>query len=629
MTKVLCYSPYNRWSLHAQWEMTVLQGLRQAGADVTYVLCDGLYSDCDVFWEATEPRPAHACRSCQAEVTARVASMGMDWRWLGRHLSFEDQAEARRWAAGLDRDELADAGYGDWPVAEWVRGSVHSHFRSSTLDVADPAVERTLRSYAYSGLVACFALDRLLAHEAPDVLFLFNGRQSSTRVALELARRRGVRVVCHERGPRHETLTLTEDESCLGLECRRRYWRDWGDVPLTEAELIELSDHLWSRERGQNLGWNAFTNAPEPLGAVRAALGLRADRPVWALFTSSDDEVTSEKDWRGDFGSQLEWIERTVAWAGRNPGIDLVVRVHPNTGSRRSSGANRRQLSEMARVAEDLPPNVRMVMPDEELSSYSLMELTTVGLVYHSTAGLELACKGKATVLAAGSFVTGLPFVHTVHRAADYESQLDGLAGIPAGAVFDEVARLAGRFAYGYFLRYPIHFPLVRMQTPVTGEPTWSDPAELAPGADPGLDRCVRIVLGGEPVCPPPGPAERARDSAAEDARYGSATARFTAVAYADELIADVSLLRAWARSFRAADDVTLAIDTPAEVTEALIAAVSGLGLDESGPDLVAVDASAAGVRYDAVFSRRARPVEAPHFDDASLPELRALVAGR
>jgi hypothetical protein len=502
---------------------------------------------------------------------------------------------------------------------------VHSHFRSSSLDAADPAIEATLRSYAYSGLIACFALDRLLAHEAPDMLFMFNGRQSSTRVALELARRRGIRVICHERGPRRETLTLTENESCVGLECRRRYWREWGDVPLSEDELTAIGEHLDEREQGRNLSWNAFTNAPEAPAQARAALGLDPARPVWALFTSSDDEVTSERDWRGDFGSQLEWIERTVAWAAAHPGIDLVIRAHPNTGSRRALGANQRQLLEFERLGDALPPNVRMIMPDQELSSYTLMELATVGLVYHSTAGLELACKGRATVLAAGSYITGLPFVHTVERAADYETLLDGLTELPAGAVFDEVARLARRFAYGFFVRYPVGFPLVKMRSPVWGEPTWHDPAELAPGADPGLDRCVRILLGGEPVCPPPGPEAVARDRAAEDAWFGVAPSGFTAVAFAEELIADVSLLRAWARTFPAPDGVTLVIDTPAGATERLIEAVSSLGFEETGPDLVAIDLSEAAAGFDAVFSRAARPVDAPRFDDTSLDALRAL----
>ena len=64
--------------------MTILKALKLRGAEVEYVLCDGLYTDCDQFWEVVSPRPANACVLCQAEVTRLVAEMGMDYRWLGR-----------------------------------------------------------------------------------------------------------------------------------------------------------------------------------------------------------------------------------------------------------------------------------------------------------------------------------------------------------------------------------------------------------------------------------------------------------------------------------------------------------------------------------------------------------------
>jgi hypothetical protein len=51
----------------------------------------------------------------------------------------------------------------------------------------------------------------------------------------------------------------------------------------------------------------------------------------------------------------------------------------------------------------------------------------------------------------------------------------------------------------------------------------WTSPDQLQPGLDAGLDRCGRILLEGEPVCPPPTAAERARDTGAEDAVFGAA----------------------------------------------------------------------------------------------------------
>jgi hypothetical protein len=282
----------------------------------------------------------------------------------------------------------------------------------------------------------------------------------------------------------------------------------------------------------------------------------------------------------------------------------------------------------MKRLAENLPPNVRMIDPDDEVSSYSLMDLCSVGLVWVSTVGLELACKGKTVVVAAGNYVAGTSFVQTVTDAGVYEALLEPLLELPAGAVSAEIRRLALRFGYGMFFRMPIEFPLVRMPNRETGNLAYSSLDALAPGRDAGVDRCARIVLEGERVCPPPTPVEQDRSTEAEDAFLKAVgRPRLTVLAYAEELIADGGLLEAWGETFCAEDGVTLLIHTPAEVTPHLVQAVTRAGLDrEDGPDLVAGELDEDTIAsVSAVFSRddaRGRPAGAPRYDAASLGEL-------
>ena len=625
---MLCYAPYNRWALHGRWEMTILQSLKLRGAEVEYVLCDGLYTDCDQFWGAVAPRPQNACSMCQMQVVNLVHQMGMDFHWLGRYLQTDEQREAKRWAESLADEELLSAAYGDWQIAQWVRTSVQSHFRSNQIDISRAPVAKVMRSYLYSGLVACFALDRLLDEQAPDVFLLFNGRQSSTRVALELAKSKGIRTVVHERGPRNETLRMVENETVASLEPFRQVWRDWGEIPLTAEELETAVSFMAGREHGKDLSWTQFTSSVQPVDEVRAKLGLRADRPVWTLFTSSDDEVAGEADWASPFPTQRDWIARTIEYARANPQIDLVVRVHPNTGSKKSTGANRKQLEEMRALAESLPPNARMIDPEDEISSYTLMDLSSVGLVWVSTVGLEMACKGKSVVVAAGNQVKNTPFVTTVLDADSYEKTIAPLLSLAPDAVSADVRRLALRFAYGAFFRLGIDFPLVRMTTPRDSELAYHSLDALQPGRDAGLDRCARIVLEGESVYLRPTGADRARSSAAEDAFLdGFGKRRTVALAFAEELIADIALLEAWANAFDGRDDVTLLIHTAEAETARLVDAVTAADLDrEDGPDLVALEADAATIAsVDAIFSRVVRAeleAAAPRYDDVSLAQL-------
>ena len=50
---IVCLAPYTDWSIHSARQVTILQALRLRGATVSFVTCDGVFSDCDLFQEAT------------------------------------------------------------------------------------------------------------------------------------------------------------------------------------------------------------------------------------------------------------------------------------------------------------------------------------------------------------------------------------------------------------------------------------------------------------------------------------------------------------------------------------------------------------------------------------------------
>ena len=53
---------------------------------------------------------------------------------------------------------------------------------------------------------------------------------------------------------------------------------------------------------------------------------------LWALFTSSTDEVAGDPQWLGPYRSQAEWVSDVVRWVARRNDVELVIKVHPNLG---------------------------------------------------------------------------------------------------------------------------------------------------------------------------------------------------------------------------------------------------------------------------------------------------------
>ena len=95
---IVCFAPYTDWSIHSARQVNILHALSVRGATSTYVTCDGVFSDCDLFQEATgavQGRRANSCLICQASVAARLAAWAgyvgttgvaaMDWLIADSH----------------------------------------------------------------------------------------------------------------------------------------------------------------------------------------------------------------------------------------------------------------------------------------------------------------------------------------------------------------------------------------------------------------------------------------------------------------------------------------------------------------------------------------------------------------
>ncbi len=518
---IVCFAPYTTWSIHSARQVAILQALRQRGCSVTYVTCDGVFSDCDVLQPANgapAKKPANACLICQSSVAARLAAWGLPYRWLGRWLTTKDFSDAAAWAHGFRPPDLATARFGDWPIGDWVSSSVHKHLRHNILDMNDPQVAAIFASYLYSGRLAAVGLTRLLDEEKPDFLLLFNGRMGPMRTALELGKLRGIRTLVEERGVVPGHLTLFENRQCIDSRGLLALWDAWQDVPLTDAEIGALGTLFRERWQGQKDSV-AFIVGSEKAEETRAALRLDPARPVWALFTSNLDEMvgTGLKD--GVFQTHDDWVLASIAFARRHPETQLVIRVHPNSGSRRSFASNPQELAFYDGLAGSLPENVRLVRSDEQLNSYNLAALAAVGLTWHSTIGLEMAALGKPVVRSGSPELSMQPCLLTPSSPADYDRLLENLAhgDTPDPLTF---ARAAWRFGALAFFRYSFPFPLVKQSDWYMGEMNFESRDALAPGRDAMLDRICAHVMEGAPLHGDP-PARTKEDAAAEAASIG------------------------------------------------------------------------------------------------------------
>jgi hypothetical protein len=152
-----------------------------------------------------------------------------------------------------------------------------------------------------------------------------------------------------------------------------------------------------------------------------------------------------------------------------------------------------------------LPDNVRVVHAESDISSYALIAMASVGLVYTSTVGLEMAAQGIPVVCAAATHYGRRGFtVDPASADAFWQAVNSAIATPPSSAVRERTRELARRYAHLFFFRYHQFLEVVHEEGRSRPRVTAASAGELAPGRHPGLDRVVDGILTGDgPVITP------------------------------------------------------------------------------------------------------------------------------
>jgi hypothetical protein len=519
MTRILIFSPYALWESHTIYEETIAKSCLAHGATVEYLLCDGLLPECDLHWDSktASPRPFDLCRRCQNEAKTSLNNLDFPYRWLGDFVSQAERAAAFAWAQGVPPAEFRQASFAGNPLGEWVLSSVISYFRQYPPDITDWHVVNVHRGFLFSAALVATGITKYLQANAIDSALLFNGRQSITRVALEIFRQNGIRVLTHERAEfQRGHLNVKPNAHCMSLEPFKAIWAAWAEVPLNRDALAATLKWLIQRRYGANLAWIPFNTSFTRDSALRTRLNLSRNKRLWALFTSSTDETAGDPLWRGPYESQAAWVRDVVQWVARRDDVELVIKVHPNLGGNDYIGKAVDELRIYQEMKGTLPANVRIVLPEDAVNAYSLADEADVGLTFGSTIGLEMAMLGKPVLLASRALYECGSKILTLRSQEALSRMLEECLQSTADR---EIQREAFRLAHYYFAS-ELPFPAVTVLGLYKMKLNYAHRDDLGPGKDGSLDRICNFLIGGRPLFDCPTEEERLRTTADEDAFF-------------------------------------------------------------------------------------------------------------
>ncbi|MCZ7589026.1 MAG: hypothetical protein M5U27_09280 [Gaiella sp.] len=203
------------------------------------------------------------------------------------------------------------------------------------------------------------------------------------------------------------------------------------------------------------------------------------------------------------FADMLDWVVQTIAYFAGRPELQLLVRIHP-AEVRGTIPSRQPMLAELEKAFPALPPNVFVIPPESNSSTYAAMDVCDAVLIYGTKTGVELASRGTPVVVAGEAWVRGKGVTLDASSPEEYFRILDRL---PLGRRLDEdTVRRARMYAYHFFFRRMIPLPFMRHvegNQPAPFSVEIDGLGDLLPGRHEGLDVICDGILEGTPFVYP------------------------------------------------------------------------------------------------------------------------------
>jgi hypothetical protein len=319
-------------------------------------------------------------------------------------------------------------------------------------------------------------------------------------VVTDFFREHGTRVVVHNVGYRRNTTYWFHQESY-----HKRLVDEpnelWEEAPFTPDEELLLDAYMDSRRTGALDYLTYHPNPQEDRDALMRELELDPSARILGLFTNiAWDAAILFRDIA--FRNMAEWVLETVRhFAGRTD-VQLVIRCHPAEVKREIETVQK--VADLVRERFDpLPPNVRVVPAESDVSTYTLSEIVDAGIVYTTKVGLEFACRGIPMVVVGEPFYRGKGFTWDPTTPEEYFEILESL---PRGArMAPEAVARAKKYAHYYFYRRHLELDYLEPYTQFDPRTAYTlrSLEQLLPGQDPNLDLICEGILTGREILRP------------------------------------------------------------------------------------------------------------------------------
>ena len=140
--------------------------------------------------------------------------------------------------------------------------------------------------------------------------------------------------------------------------------------------------------------------------------------------------------------------------------MTVLLRIHPAELSG-SLPSNQKIYNEIVNRFNNLPANIKIIQPDDTLNSYSIIDKSSLCIVYASTIANEIAAMGKPLIVGGEAYIKNKKISYDPKSKKEYFQFIDELL---EKSEIDETIKLrAKKYAYYFYFQRMIPIDLIEI----------------------------------------------------------------------------------------------------------------------------------------------------------------------
>jgi len=396
----------------------VAEAFVEDGHTVDLIRCDGAFSShcvamsaANTSFNSSQIKKDLVCRACRKRANIIDSGSSSNPLLFENFLQTGDLKVAKDLASSVDKDNWSSCTYKQIPVGAIAAYEILLTHKLDSLRIPDAIWSEYIANLINTVLVVIVG-ERILKSTQPDRVLVYNSLYSLNNAYVQVAESMGISTFTLQGGPhisrRPSTLTTYSSPKEMFNTTYSQEASDWLSHPIDIESIKIVSEHLQKLLSGESAFAYSSASRQNSGDYIPSRLRLDPEKPTLVALLSSEDEFFAANlenaiprilGWKSVFKDQTSWLRWLIDFAQRHGDLILVIRVHPRMLPNKRESVVAPYLSELEKLFSNLPDNVRVNLPSDNISIYDLMQFTDLVLNKRSSAGLEMLAYGLPVVL--------------------------------------------------------------------------------------------------------------------------------------------------------------------------------------------------------------------------------------